>query len=678
MIFKLGELFCGPGGIAWGAQNARIEKENFRIIHEWSNDYDHNTCMTYTKNICPDNPESVYEGDVRSLDLSKLSPINALAFGFPCNDYSVVGEHKGIDGHYGPLYTYGVKALTRFQPMWFLAENVGGLKNANEGKAFSKILTEMQNAGYRLYPHLYKFEEYGIPQARHRIIIVGIRKDLPYEFKVPSPKNYKLKTCKEAIENPPIPYDALNNEYSKQSSTVIERLKHIRPGENAFTANLPEDLQLNVTGAKISQIYKRLDPEKPAYTVTGSGGGGTHIYHWEENRALTNRERARLQTFPDTFEFIGNKESVRKQIGMAVPCEGAKIIFEAILNTFAEIDYDSVECNAVEHMLLGEADIKWNFDNDLEKKVLIRPAQEDANELKIISAYASPSMAAWHIATLNELDPAPVSIELIVGMCPFDGLNEVQHKGFQKMSTNNEEDLITFNCKYVYKSPPVHSKLFLWFKNGEPYKAFTGSANYTLKAFSEGCGEFMTECDLKEASSYYREVESRSIYCTDNEVENYIRIYKNAPLHNYEMQQLTSSEDNTCVLSLISSTGEVAKSSGLNWGQREGRNPNQAYIPLPSIISKSGFFPLNKRHFTVVSDDGECFIMRVEQDGNKAITTPNDNSELGRYFRERLGVENGTAINKSHLIQYGRTDICFSKLDDEHFFMDFSVAQPEM
>jgi len=229
MIFKLGELFCGPGGIAWGAQNARIEKENFRIIHEWSNDYDHNTCMTYTKNICPDNPESVYEGDVRSLDLSKLSPINALAFGFPCNDYSVVGEHKGIDGHYGPLYTYGVKALTRFQPMWFLAENVGGLKNANEGKAFSKILTEMQNAGYRLYPHLYKFEEYGIPQARHRIIIVGIRKDLPYEFKVPSPKNYKLKTCKEAIENPPIPYDALNNEYSKQSSTVIERLKHIRP-----------------------------------------------------------------------------------------------------------------------------------------------------------------------------------------------------------------------------------------------------------------------------------------------------------------------------------------------------------------------------------------------------------------------------------------------------------------
>jgi DNA (cytosine-5)-methyltransferase 1 len=98
-------------------------------------------------------------------------------------------------------------------------------------------------------------------------------------------------------------------------------------------------------GAKISQIYKRLDPDRPAYTVTGSGGGGTHIYHWSENRALTNRERARLQTFPDSYIFSGSKESVRKQIGMAVPCNGARIIFEAILNTFAGISYDWVNPN---------------------------------------------------------------------------------------------------------------------------------------------------------------------------------------------------------------------------------------------------------------------------------------------------------------------------------------------
>ena len=99
---------------------------------------------------------------------------------------------------------------------------------------------------------------------------------------------------------------------------------------------------------KTSQIYKRLDPDKPAYTVTGSGGGGTHIYHWEENRALTNRERARLQTFTDDFVFEGNKESVRKQIGMAVPCKGAKIIFEAILKSFAGVEYASMPANIEE------------------------------------------------------------------------------------------------------------------------------------------------------------------------------------------------------------------------------------------------------------------------------------------------------------------------------------------
>ena len=346
-IYRLGELFCGPGGLAWGATNADIERDDFGIVHAWANDYDSDTCDTYRHNICPQDPESVIWGDVRKIDLENLPPINALAFGFPCNDFSVVGEQKGFDGKFGPLYSYGVKILKSHRPEWFLAENVGGLRSANEGNAFQVILRDMQDAGYRVYPNLYKFEEYGVPQARHRVIIVGIREDLPYEFRIPSTNLYREcdVTCRNAIENPPIPQDALNNEKTAQSAIVVERLKHIKPGQNAFTADLPEELQLNVRGAKISQIYKRLDPTKPAYTVTGSGGGGTHIYHWSEPRALTNRERARLQTFPDTYYFMGSKESVRKQIGMAVPCQGAKIIFEAILKTFAGIPYESMEPN---------------------------------------------------------------------------------------------------------------------------------------------------------------------------------------------------------------------------------------------------------------------------------------------------------------------------------------------
>lgn len=349
-VFRLGELFCGPGGLAYGAANAKIERKNYGITHAWANDYDSDTCNTYRHNICPNEPDSVICGDVRKLDLESLPPIDALAFGFPCNDFSVVGEQKGFDGKFGPLYTYGVRVLKSHQPDWFLAENVGGLRSANEGNAFQVILNDMRKAGYRVYPNLYKFEEYGVPQARHRVIIVGIREDLPYEFKIPSTAPYADAdvTCRTAIEQPPIPADAYNNEMTKQSAAVVERLQHIKPGQNAFTADLPDHLKLNVRGAKISQIYKRLDPEKPAYTVTGSGGGGTHIYHWSENRALTNRERARLQTFPDHYHFQGSKESVRKQIGMAVPCEGARIIFEAILKTFAGIPYESMPANIEE------------------------------------------------------------------------------------------------------------------------------------------------------------------------------------------------------------------------------------------------------------------------------------------------------------------------------------------
>lgn len=349
MKFRLGELFCGPGGIAWGAIHAKIDTPGFEIVHEWANDYDADTCATYRNNICPESPRSVYHEDIRKLDFSKLSPIDALAFGFPCNDYSAVGERKGMNGIYGPLYYYGVKALRKFKPIWFLAENVGGLKNANDGNAFEKILSDLASAGYRLTPHLYKFEDYGVPQARHRIIIVGIREDLPIIYKVPSPKPWADvdNSCRTALEKPPIPSNAANNEFTKQSPVVVRRLEYILPGQNAFTADLPDELKLNIKGARISQIYKRLDPDKPAYTVTGSGGGGTHIYHWRENRALTNRERARLQTFRDTFVFAGSKESVRKQIGMAVPCDGAKIIFEAILKCFAGIEYLPVEANIV-------------------------------------------------------------------------------------------------------------------------------------------------------------------------------------------------------------------------------------------------------------------------------------------------------------------------------------------
>ena len=148
-------------------------------------------------------------------------------------------------------------------------------------------------------------------------------------------------TCKTALEegvpgtkqSPLSLKKAANQELTKHSKDVLLRLENTKEGQNVW--DLEDKFGLpGVTKARMSHIYKKLDSTRPSYTVTGSGGGGTHVYHYKENRALTNRERARLQTFDDSYEFKGSKEEVRKQIGMAVPVLAAK---EILLNVYKSL-----------------------------------------------------------------------------------------------------------------------------------------------------------------------------------------------------------------------------------------------------------------------------------------------------------------------------------------------------
>lgn len=352
MEFKLGELFCGPGGIAVGALRAISDDGSYKITHAWANDFDADTCETYRKNICPENPESVHCCDVREFNIKDQADIDAFAYGFPCNSFSNVGEHQGLANEkFGQLYWYGVEVLRQYKPKWFIAENVSGIRSAGSGD-FQVILKDLRESGYKLTVNLYKAEQYGIPQTRHRVIIVGIREDLPVDFHVPAPDQYADCdiSARTALSN--IPKSAPNNEIRKLQDKVVRRLSLIRPGENVWQAenrlgeDFPEELKIH-TRTKISQIYRKLDPKKPAYTVTAAGGGGTFMYHWTD-RELSNRERARIQTFPDDFEFVGNYSSVRKQIGMAVPCRLAEIVITAVLNSFAGIEYPWVEPNMEE------------------------------------------------------------------------------------------------------------------------------------------------------------------------------------------------------------------------------------------------------------------------------------------------------------------------------------------
>ena len=344
-VFRLGELFSGPGGLAYGAIQSQSDDGLYTVQHEWASDYDLDSCATYTRNLSPERPESVICRDVRELDIENLATIDAFAYGFPCNSFSNVGKHTGIvNEKYGQLYWYGVKVLRHFQPQWFIAENVSGIKSAGNND-FQTILHDLRDSGYRLTIHHYFAEDYGVPQTRHRVIIVGIRDDINVEFRVPDPDDYSHIdiTSRTALLN--IPEFAPNNEVRKISDKIVQRLSYIQPGQNIWQAEsgMPEDLKIK-TNTKISQIYRKLDPNKPSYTITASGGGGTFGYHWD-NRELTNRERARIQTFPDDYEFIGNYSSVRKQIGMAVPCKLSQVVITAILNSFAGIPYNSITSN---------------------------------------------------------------------------------------------------------------------------------------------------------------------------------------------------------------------------------------------------------------------------------------------------------------------------------------------
>ena len=351
MRYMLGELFSGPGGMSLGAMMASYHdgSDDHRIVHRWASDYDEDSCRTYINNICPESPGTVHHCDVRELDIPSLAPIDILAFGFPCNDFSLIGETKGIEGRFGMLYTYGVKVLEAHHPMAFVAENVSGIKGANGGRALQRITNDLKEAGlgYHLHVHHYHFEHYGVPQMRHRYIIVGIRKDLDLEFEHPEPTTQdRPRTCFDALHDPEIPQDAPNHEIRSLKPHVQERLSFIKPGDNAWSDDIPEHLRLNVKGARLSNIYRRMRADHPAYTITGSGGGGTHGYHWSENRALTNREKARLQTFPDDYVFVGGATSVRRQIGMAVPPAGAKLIFEALLKCLSSRKvHSSAEAN---------------------------------------------------------------------------------------------------------------------------------------------------------------------------------------------------------------------------------------------------------------------------------------------------------------------------------------------
>lgn len=200
-------------------------------------------------------------------------------------------------------------------------------------------------------------------------------------------------------------------------------------------------------------------------------------------------------------------------------------------------------------------------------------------------------------------------------------------------------------------------------KGTQPCTAFVGSADYTLTAFGRGQIESMAETNPQSVMEFYHRVRRDTIDCNDDEIEQTLVLTK---------AREVEKDGESIILSLLDKkTGETPARSGINWGQRSGRDRDQAYINIPVEIRNLNFFPDRFEQFTVLTDDERSFIMARVQDDGKAIHTTQNNALLGSYLRARMGIEPGEYVTRQHLVEYGRTNITFIKIDEETYLMDF-------
>lgn len=312
---KILSLFSGCGGLDLG-----FHQQGYDTV--WANDFNEWAVETFKKNL----GGIIVHGDIEEINPYKdnVPDCDLILGGFPCQDFSMIWKRPGLNGERGNLYKSFLRFVDAKKPKAFIAENVKGLLSANNKKAIQSIVQDFEkiNPGYLVKIQLYNFAEYGVPQFRERVLIVGIRLDTGFNFFHPAPthgpgREYPYVTAGEAVEGAEkVPY---NNEYMNIAPKTVEKLKLISEGGN-FT-DIPRDHHLYVKGM-ISHIYRRIHRNEPAKTIIAAGGGGTWGYHYPEPRALTNRERARLQSYPDDFIFIGTNAEIRRQIGNSVPSVG--------------------------------------------------------------------------------------------------------------------------------------------------------------------------------------------------------------------------------------------------------------------------------------------------------------------------------------------------------------------
>ena len=351
------DLFCGCGGFSKGFQEAGF---NIRFgIDFWKD-----ATVTYKKNfpnavVLNEDIEKVSGQQILDMCGMKQCEVDVIIGGPPCQGFSVSGKRM-IDDERNKLYKSFVELVSELKPKVFVMENVPGLVRLFGGQVCSQVLEDFTSIGYTVKYRILSADSYGVPQQRRRVFFVGLSNSVfrnPSSYIYPTPtaaigELVPAITCKEAISDldfvpddrvlgEDIPYalppqsdyqrlmregsrSVLNHSITLHKERTKEIIAMVPDGGNY--KDLPEELW---STRKVHIAWTRMDSRKPCFTIDT---GHNHHFHYRANRVPTVRESARIQSFPDTFEFIGIKTSQLKQVGNAVPPLLAKAVAESVIS----------------------------------------------------------------------------------------------------------------------------------------------------------------------------------------------------------------------------------------------------------------------------------------------------------------------------------------------------------
>jgi DNA (cytosine-5)-methyltransferase 1 len=320
------ELFAGAGGTSLGFENAGLN-------HVLLNEIDKSAVETLRNNF-PKNTNIIHD-DVAKIDFEQYRGADVVQAGFPCQAFSYAGKSLGFEDTRGTLFFEFARCVKEVKPKIAIGENVRGLLRHDDGKTLKTMIGVLEEIGYNVEYKVLKAQYLDVPQKRERLIILAVRKDLKIPFIFPREQNYII-TVGEALKNCP---ESIGQKYPKRKSEILDLVP-----EGGYWRNLPYEIQKEYMMASFyhgggkTGIARRLARSEPSLTLTCSPSQKqTERCHPTETRPLNVREYARIQTFPDDWQFCGSMTSQYKQIGNAVPVNLAYHIGKCVIEMLNKI-----------------------------------------------------------------------------------------------------------------------------------------------------------------------------------------------------------------------------------------------------------------------------------------------------------------------------------------------------